>query len=100
MIISYDLIKVSHVSYRTQKFIILSTIGIRKYLNKNLRILCLSVNMIRSRNSRGAAQGKENKSKCLRLKPERKGKCRRSRRRWEDDIKKIDTVREVVDSNK
>jgi hypothetical protein len=100
MIISYDLIKMSHVTYRTQKFIILSTLGIRKYLNKNLRTLCLSVNVIRSRNSRGAGQGKENKSKNLRLKPEGKGTCRRSRRRWEDNIKKLDTVCEVMESNK
>jgi len=54
MMIYYDLIKVSHVSYRTQKFIILSTIGIRKYLNKNRLTLCLAVSVIRSRNSGGA----------------------------------------------
>ena len=100
MIISYDLIKVSRVSYRSQKFIILSTIGIRKYLNKNLLTLCLSVNVVRSRTSRGVGQGEENKSKNLRLKPEGKGTCRRSRRRWEDNIKKSDTVCQVVESNK
>lgn len=101
MIITYDLIKVSHVSYRTQKFIILSTIGIRKYLNKNIRTFCLSVNLIRSRSSRGGGQGEENKSKNLRLKSEGKGICRRSRRRWEDNIKKkLGTVCEIVDSNK
>ena len=86
MMIYYDLIKVSHVSYRTQKFIILSTIGIRKYLNKNRLTLCLAVSVIRSRNSGGAGQGEENTSKNLRLKPEGKGTCRRSRRRWEDNI--------------
>jgi hypothetical protein len=84
MIVSYDLIKVSHVAYRIQKFIILSTIGFRKYLNDNLLTLCLSVNVIRSRNS----NGEENKSKNLRLKPEGKELCRRSRRRWKDNIKK------------
>jgi len=84
MIVSCDLIKVSHVAYRTQKFIILLTIGFRKYLNNNLLTLCLSVNVIRSRNS----NGEENKSKNLRLKPEGKGLCRRSRRRWKDNIKK------------
>lgn len=100
MIISYDLINVYHVSYRTQKFVILSTIGIRKYLNKNLRTLCLSVNVIRSRNSVGAGQGEENKSENIRLKPEGKGTCRRSRLGGRIILKKIDTVCEVVDSNK
>jgi len=60
MIIYYDLIKVSHVCYRNQKFIILSTIGIRKYLNKNPHTLCLAVSVIRSRNLRGAGEGEEN----------------------------------------
>jgi hypothetical protein len=62
--------------------------GFRKYINKNLRTLCLSVNVIRSRKSRGDGQGDENKSKTFRLKAEVKGTFRRSRRRWEDNVKK------------
>lgn len=89
MIVSYDLIKVSHVAYRTQTFIILPTTGFRKYLYNNLPTLCLSVNVIRSRNLNEAGQGEENKFKNLGLKPEGKGICRRSRSRWEDNIKKI-----------
>ena len=60
MIIYYDLIKVSHLFYRTQKFI-LSTIRIIKYANGNLLTLCLAVSVIRSRTSRGAGQVEENK---------------------------------------
>jgi hypothetical protein len=78
MIISYDVIKVSHVSYRTQKFVILSTIEIRKYLSKSLHTFCFSVNVIRSRDSRVGGQGEENKSKKLRLKPEGKATCRKA----------------------
>jgi hypothetical protein len=56
--------------------------------------------MFRSRNSRGTGQVEENKYKNIGLKPEGKGTCGRSRRRWEDNNKKIDTLCEVVVSNK
>ena len=101
MIIPYDLIKVSHVFYRTQKFIILLTTWIGKHLNKKHCTLLLSVNVIGSSNSRGAGHEEENKFKNLILNPEGNGTCRRPRRRWEENIKKkLDTGCEFVDSNK